>query len=390
VKIFVSYSRRDADFAQQIDEYFQNSGHDVFTDVKDIQVGIVWSSAIETNISNCDIFVVIVTDPALRSPEVEKEVLQAQKENKKIIPCIYRYIRKDKIKWGVARIQGVEFDDKYQLARDLYSKIDIENYNSNLKITSSLSESDSTTLRNVKTTSISTKSDVDRSYQKKNILQLPKERTGAIGNWSSSPLKDTIKKYSFINSWGNEGTGNGKFAHPNHIVVAFLTRYVYVVDAGNNRIQKFDSDGNFITKWGSKGNRDGEFIGPAGVDVTFVTGEVYVIERGNHRIQKFDRNGNFITKWGNLSSREGSGDGEFCLPRGISINSSNIYVVDSENNRIQEFDSDGNFITKWGSKGTGDGELDIPSGISVDQRGYVYVTDTSNSRIQIFASPANK
>ena len=41
---------------QQIDEYFQGSGHNVFTDVEDIHVGVVWTSAIETNISNCDIF----------------------------------------------------------------------------------------------------------------------------------------------------------------------------------------------------------------------------------------------------------------------------------------------------------------------------------------------
>ena len=29
---------------------------------------------------------------------------------------------------------------------------------------------------------------------------------------------------------------------------------VYVADIDNNRIQKFDSNGNFITKWGSNGD----------------------------------------------------------------------------------------------------------------------------------------
>jgi len=123
VKIFVSYSRRDADFARQINEYFQGSGYDVFTDVKNIQLGDVWNSAIESNISNCDIFVVIITNAALRSTEVEKEVLQAQKENKKIIPCIHKDVNYDEIKWNLKSIQGIEFQDKYELARDLYSKI---------------------------------------------------------------------------------------------------------------------------------------------------------------------------------------------------------------------------------------------------------------------------
>src|SRR5688500_17025783 len=31
---------------------------------------------------------------------------------------------------------------------------------------------------------------------------------------------------------------------------------LYVMDSGNNRIQKFDGDGNFISMWGSKGTDD--------------------------------------------------------------------------------------------------------------------------------------
>ena len=124
MKIFVSYSRRDAgDFARQIDESLIDE-HDVFTDINTIQLGDVWSNTIDKNISTCDIFIVIVTFAALRSTEVEKEVLQAKKENKKIIPCLFRGIRKDSIKWGLEKIQGIEFSNEYQLARDLYSKIE--------------------------------------------------------------------------------------------------------------------------------------------------------------------------------------------------------------------------------------------------------------------------
>jgi len=55
VKIFISYSRKDAgDFAEHVrtnlDEY------DVFTDVDSIDGGDVWNTAIQTNISSCDIF----------------------------------------------------------------------------------------------------------------------------------------------------------------------------------------------------------------------------------------------------------------------------------------------------------------------------------------------
>ena len=127
MKIFVSYSRKDAgDFANQVDMHLSSFKYDIFTDVNDIRGGDVWSDTIETNISNCDIFVVIVTYGALQSSYVEREVLQAQKENKKILPCLFRRINLNEIKWGLERIQGVEFDDKYELARDLYSKIYVD------------------------------------------------------------------------------------------------------------------------------------------------------------------------------------------------------------------------------------------------------------------------
>jgi sugar lactone lactonase YvrE len=61
---------------------------------------------------------------------------------------------------------------------------------------------------------------------------------------------------------------------------------VYVSDIGNNRIQKFSSDGTFITKWGSLGTADNQFNDARGVAVDRF-GNVYVADSGNHRVQTF-------------------------------------------------------------------------------------------------------
>ena len=130
MKIFVSYSRRDSgDFAKQIQKHLSSFNYDIFTDVDSIRAGEIWSNTIETNISSCDFFVVIVTYGALKSPHVAKEVLQAQREKKIIIPCFHKNVRVDDIKWGLNKIQGIEFSDKYELERELYSKIGIETTN---------------------------------------------------------------------------------------------------------------------------------------------------------------------------------------------------------------------------------------------------------------------
>jgi tripartite motif-containing protein 71 len=59
-----------------------------------------------------------------------------------------------------------------------------------------------------------------------------------------------------------------------------------VTDINNNHVQKFDSNGKFITKWGSPGSSDGQFKVPIGVIVD-PSGYVYVVDAGNKRIQVF-------------------------------------------------------------------------------------------------------
>jgi hypothetical protein len=130
MKIFVSYSRSDAgDFAEQIRKHLTAFNHSVFIDIGRIDIGDIWNDIIEDNISKCDIFVVIITHGSLISQHVDKEVLQAQQEKKRIIPCVHKNVYARGVgytnsKWGLEKIQGIEFSNEYNLARDLYLKIE--------------------------------------------------------------------------------------------------------------------------------------------------------------------------------------------------------------------------------------------------------------------------
>ena len=73
-------------------------------------------------------------------------------------------------------------------------------------------------------------------------------------------------------------------------------------------------------------------------------GNVYVADTTNNRIQKFDSNGNYITQWGTL----GSSDGQFTNPYGVAAGPfCNVYVADTTNNRIQEFAGSCNETLGW-------------------------------------------
>ena len=91
---------------------------------------------------------------------------------------------------------------------------------------------------------------------------------------------------TFLLTWGvRSGTGNGQFNIPEGVATD-ESGNVYVADTGNQRIQKFDADGNFLTTWGSEGSGNGQFEGPVGV-ATDGSGNGYVVDSGNNRIQKF-------------------------------------------------------------------------------------------------------
>jgi len=105
----------------------------------------------------------------------------------------------------------------------------------------------------------------------------------------------------------------------------------------------------------------------------------------------------FILKWGKASpakdpswirlgyKAEEPKDGEFRYPSGIAVdNKGYVYVTDRQNHRVQKFTEDGEFVLKWGTEGSGDGQFKYPYGIAVDNEGYVYVADMGNCRVQKF------
>ena len=191
----------------------------------------------------------------------------------------------------------------------------------------------------------------------------------------------------FITKWDSQGNASGQFSLP-HSIDIDLPGNVYVADSGNNRIQKFTSDGQFVTEWGTEGTDDGQFKILHDVAVSPSGEFVYTIELGNHhRIQKFTSDGRFITKWTyeNIGGPESYSD-----PHQIAIDSlGNVYLPDAAGNKVIKFDGNGKFITNWGIKGTTEGQFHKPHGVAIDSADNIYITDMLNSRIQKFDSNGN-
>ena len=193
----------------------------------------------------------------------------------------------------------------------------------------------------------------------------------------------------FVDAWGSshkgvggthKGARDGALRYP-HGIAADAQGFVYVVDAGNFRVQKF-KDGQFVLKWGECGDGEGQFIDPHSVAVG-ASGQVYVTDGtcdGVNRVQVFSPTGEFLFSWGT----PGRGPGQFRSPGGIATDSDGyVYVADIDNCRVQKFTEDGDFVCAWGERGCGDGAFQFPNGLAVGG-GRVFVADTFNHRMQVF------
>ena len=68
---------------------------------------------------------------------------------------------------------------------------------------------------------------------------------------------------------------------------------VYVAETDNERVKVFTKEGIFLYGFGSKGKEQGQFRGPEKVGVS-VSDDIFVLDNGNERVQRFDPATRFV------------------------------------------------------------------------------------------------
>ena len=185
---------------------------------------------------------------------------------------------------------------------------------------------------------------------------------------------------AYSSSFGTSGSEAGQLAHPGDVAVDNQGS-LWIADMNNNRIQKFNSNGEFLMQFGSYGTANGQLKRPAGVAID-PKGNVWVADANNNRIQKFTASGEYLAKIGGW----GAGNGQFKGPEGIDVDSEgNVWVADTANGRVQVLDENAGFVKTISSQGSEPGQLGEPSRIDIGPGGKVWVTDWQNSRVVAFS-----
>ena len=104
--VFISYSRKDEDFARQLATDLEHLKVDVWIDVDDIPPGSKWSTAIQEGLKTCAVMVLILSPDSIASSNVEDEWQFFMDKKKPIIPVMWRLTETH---FQLNRLQYVDF-----------------------------------------------------------------------------------------------------------------------------------------------------------------------------------------------------------------------------------------------------------------------------------------
>ena len=200
------------------------------------------------------------------------------------------------------------------------------------------------------------------------------------------------------NGAGKEG--DGQFNGPTSIAKNKST--FFVVDSGNDRVQKFDDSWKFQLEFGS--SRAVNYFNSA-VGIAFHDSgddRIIVSDYTADSILVFNIDGEFQFKF-DLSGVDVPRPNNFNGPTNMVVDNDRLYVSDTLNDRIVILDlkdkcrggsekilSGVCFVDVFGRGGNDPGEFDLPRGLAFDSTDdLLYVADSDNDRIQVFEMDSN-
>jgi DNA-binding beta-propeller fold protein YncE len=165
------------------------------------------------------------------------------------------------------------------------------------------------------------------------------------------------KNNEFIRAYG------GKRLFDKPMDVAVYGNNVYVIDMNKYQLFVLDKDtGKHVKTIGEGGVEDGLFYKPTHVIVDHA-GNIFVNDAFNFRVQKFDPDGNFLQSYGSLGDTLGS----FARPKGLDVDrDGNLYVADAAFQNVQIFDDQNAQLLLFFGGRSGGGSMYLPAGVHID------------------------
>ena len=144
----------------------------------------------------------------------------------------------------------------------------------------------------------------------------------ADGLGTNSRISKQDKDGHFVKSWGQTGTEQGQF-NKVHGIAIDNAGLLYVADAGNKRIQVFDTDGNFKREFAGVGMPQAMCITPGAHQYLYISnsndpetldnGEIYKVELDGKIVGHFGRSGHLLKEFGMVNALDCRSENELLV-----------------------------------------------------------------------------
>lgn len=199
-----------------------------------------------------------------------------------------------------------------------------------------------------------------------------------VGESGTSRVQKFNSDGNPIAVWGGPGVGPGEFGSAMGVGINEELGRVYAADYGNSRIHVYTPDGELLFMFPRGGDStqigdepDQMFL-PIGVDIAG-DGTVYVVDSGNNRVQKFTPDGEIIEVLSPLP---------ILAPQVISVEDDGSYWLSGPTDRVvAHFSATGELL---GTLVPPEGGFTMPHGTETMSDGTVWLADTGNGVVRAY------
>ena len=151
---------------------------------------------------------------------------------------------------------------------------------------------------------------------------------------------------------------------------------VVLVDSGNHRVLVVTLEGELVTEFGGHGWGDGQFDWPSDASV-YPGFFIYVLDEGNRRVERFDVDGRYVDRM--------VVEGEAGTPVAMSIGPEGaLYLVDADSQTVlhrSQFDEELDPVGRFGST---EGGLVSPRAVAIGPGRELAVADPGRRSVLVF------
>lgn len=116
LKIFISYSRKDSAFAEELLAGLELTEFDAFLDKHDIAAGEDWERRLTRLIESADTVVFVISPDSVGSPRCAWEVDKTIATGKRLLPIVWRPVEEPQVPVPLKRLNYIYFDKPHTFA----------------------------------------------------------------------------------------------------------------------------------------------------------------------------------------------------------------------------------------------------------------------------------